>query len=441
MTLSNLISYGKGFQHKVLRTLITSRDFLLEIHDVLKPEYFDSESQKWIVETVLNYFDEYHTNISKVALKNEVDKIDNSVLKSAVQNELLNSLNASEKDIEYIKKEFSQFCRNQEMKSAILEAADLLKRQDYDGIRNTIEKAMKAGSSKDIGHDYRKDTEDRYRNNRKAIPLPWETLNTKFQGGVGNGDLVIVFGNPGGGKSWIMVAIAAYAAANGYNVNYYSLELAEEYVGKRFDSYYTGISLTELTAAKEKIREISESLPGNIMIKEYPPKSASVSTIKNHINKCADNDQKPDLVVIDYIDYLKSASKYRNSEKKDDIDDNYIAAKALAKELQIPVVSPSQVNRTGAKDDVIEGDKAAGSYDKIMIGDIVVSVSRKKEDKLANTARIHIIKNRYGSDGHTYNAMFDTDRGHLKILGEVDPDESGSSEAVKEVAKKFFENS
>ncbi len=41
--------------------------------------------------------------------------------------------------------------------------------------------------------------------------------------------------------------------------------------------------------------------------------------------------------------------------------------KGLARELNLPIWSVSQVNRAGAKDDVIEGDKAAGSYDKMMI--------------------------------------------------------------------------
>jgi replicative DNA helicase len=440
MTLSNLLNYGKGFQHKVLRALITSREFVLEIHDVLKPEYFDSESQRWVVETLLKYFDEYHTNISKDALKAEVEKIDNTVLQSAVKNELVKSIQASEKDIDYVKKEFSQFCRNQEMKTAIMDAAELLKRQDFDGIRKVIEDALKAGSPKDIGHDYKKDVEERYRNTRKAIAMPWDKLNDKFQGGIGNGDLAIVFGNPGGGKSWLMVAIAAYAASNGYNVNYYSLELGEEYVGKRFDSFYTKVGLKEIEAHKEVIRELSEKLKGNITIKEYPPKFASINTIKQHIQKCADDDLTPDLVVIDYLDYLKSLSKYRNAEKKDEIDDNYIAAKGLAKELQIPVISPSQVNRSGAKDDVIEGDKAAGSYDKIMVADIIISLSRKKEDKISNTGRIHIIKNRYGDDGSTYDVAFDASTGHMEILRELDESDFESSGEVKKVIEGFFEN-
>jgi hypothetical protein len=85
------------------------------------------------------------------------------------------------------------------------------------------------------------------------------------------------------------------------------------------------------------------------------------------------------------------------------------------KEFKIPVFSPSQVNRMGAKDDVIEGDKAAGSYDKIMVADFCLSLSRKKEDKVHGTGRVHVMKNRYGMDGMTFGAKIDTNNGHIEL--------------------------
>ena len=119
--------------------------------------------------------------------------------------------------------------------------------------------------------------------------------------------------------------------------------------------------------------------------------------------------------IIDYIDYLKPSSKVRYSERKDEVDDVYIGSKALAKELQVPVLSPSQVNRMGAKDTVVEGDKAAGSYDKMMVADGSFSLSRTKEDKVLGTGRIHIMKNRYGPDGITYGVKLDTANGHMEF--------------------------
>jgi hypothetical protein len=87
----------------------------------------------------------------------------------------------------------------------------------------------------------------------------------------------------------------------------------------------------------------------------------------------------------------------------------------MARELKVPIWTVSQVNRSGAKDDVIEGDKAAGSYNKMMIADFALSLSRKRQDKVNGTGRIHIQKNRYGMDGMTYPAKVNTSTGHIDI--------------------------
>ena len=131
---------------------------------------------------------------------------------------------------------------------------------------------------------------------------------------------------------------------------------------------------------------------------------------------------KADLVIIDYVDLLSSRKK--NRERKDEIDDIYSSTKGLARELDIPIWSVSQVNRAGAKDEIIEGDKAAGSYDKLMITDFSMSLSRKKEDKVKGTGRFHIMKNRYGMDGLTFQVTADTSTGHFDVHSySVDQDE------------------
>ena len=114
---------------------------------------------------------------------------------------------------------------------------------------------------------------------------------------------------------------------------------------------------------------------------------------------------KPDLVIIDYVDLL--GTKKKTADRKGEIDDIYQSTKGLARQLDIPIWSVSQVNRAGAKDDIVEGDKAAGSYDKIMITDFCMSLSRKKQDKVNGTGRFHIMKNRYGMDGLTYGVKAD----------------------------------
>lgn len=445
MTLKSLNSYGKGFQLKVLGSLLTDKGFLLNVRDVLRDEYFDADTHRWIIGQIVSYFDKFHNTPTMDVLKVELQKLDNDVLRVALKEELRNSYEASQDDLKYVQDEFLNFCKNQEMKQAILASADLLKDGDFDGIRNMVEKAMRAGMDKNIGHEYNKDIETRYRKDyRPAIPTPWEILNKGIQGGWGPGDLVIVFGNPGGGKSWTMVAAAAHAVSLGFNVNYYTLELGEDYVGKRFDCYFSGYSMDEVDKHRDEVESIVNGLKGKLIVKEYSPKSASVNTIKAHIQKCIDMDHKPDLIVIDYVDYLRAPSKGRYTERKDEIDDVFIATKGLAKDLKIPILTPSQVNRMGAKDSVIEGDKAAGSYDKLMVADICLSLSRQKEDKTLGTGRIHLMKNRYGQDGMTYNVNMNTNNGHIEFEGEMRhsdliPDGGPKYNLSSDTLKKLFE--
>ena len=445
MTLKSLQQYGKGFQLKVLGSLLTDKKFLLNVRDVLKEEYFDADSHKWIINQLIDYFDKYHTTVTMDVLKVELQKLENEILVVALKEELRNSYAATQEDMEYVQEEFLGFCKNQEMKHAILSSADLLKEGDFDGIRNMVEKAMKAGMDKNMGHEYNKDIESRYREDyRPTVPTPWPLMNDSIQGGWGPGDLIIMFGNPGGGKSWTMVAAAAHAVKMGFNVNFYTLELGEDYVGKRFDCYFTGYSIDEVNKHRKEVEKVVSGLKGKLIVKEYPPKGATVNTIKSHIQKCIDMDHKPDMIVIDYVDYLRAPSKGKYAERKDEIDDVFIATKGLAKEFQIPVLTPSQVNRMGAKDSVIEGDKASGSYDKMMVADICLSLSRQKEDKVLGTGRIHVMKNRYGQDGMTYDIDMDTNNGHIKFRGKSNPSDLLAEDKPvfhvdREVLKNLFD--
>ena len=82
----------------------------------------------------------------------------------------------------------------------------------YDDIRSIIDSALKSGQDKNIGHEYVNDIETRYRTEeRSPISTGWEHIDELLQGGLGNGDLGLIFGNPGGGKSWCLTALGVAA--------------------------------------------------------------------------------------------------------------------------------------------------------------------------------------------------------------------------------------
>ncbi|MDA8685601.1 AAA family ATPase [Robiginitalea sp.] len=414
MTLHTLNNYGADFQIKAISSLLTHKEFLTNIHDIINEDFFENSAHRWCIKEILRYYDKYHTTPSLEVLKVELQKVDNDVLQLSIKEQLKLAYVSSDEDLKYVQEEFTNFCRNQQLKKALMSSVDLLKAGDFDGIRHIVDGALRAGQDKNVGHEYIKDIEERYReNSRTVISTPWDRINNILQGGLGNGDFGLIFGSPGGGKSWSLVALGGYAVRLGYNVLHYTLELGEAYVGKRYDAFFTNIPVNETERLRGKAEEVIPQLPGQLIIKEFPTGRATMSTIESHIKKVEGMGVKADLVIIDYVDLLSSGRK--NRERKDEIDDIYTSTKGLARELDIPIWSVSQVNRAGANDEIIEGDKAAGSYDKLMISDFAMSLSRKKEDKVNNTGRFHIMKNRYGIDGLTFAVKADTSTGHFEV--------------------------
>ena len=220
----------------------------------------------------------------------------------------------------------------------------------------------------------------------------------------------------------------------GCNVLHYTLELGEDYVGRRYDAFFTKTPVDKILKNRKKVEDVIPQLPGELIIKEFPTGRATISTVEAHIRKVKDLGVEPDLIIIDYVDLL--STNKRTSDRKGEIDDIYTSTKGLARELNIPIWSVSQVNRAGAKDDVIEGDKAAGSYDKIMITDFCLSLSRKAKDKVNGTGRFHIMKNRYGMDGLTFGVKADTSTGHFEVH-DYDPDADFESETNNQQTNSY----
>lgn len=415
MTLQSLQAYGNSFQTKVIGALLTQQKFLINVSDNIDPTYWESPASQWIIDYILRYFNIYHTYPTMEALAIENKKIENDILKISITETLREAYKlAQSKDIEYVENEFTNFCKNQQVKKAIMNSVDLLGLGDFDGIRHLINNALKSENDKNIGHEYNLDMESRYRDDdRRPVPFPWKVFNDMTQGGMGKGDLILIPGNPGGGKSWVVTAIGAYAAYLGINVFHYTLELSEGYVGKRYDSIFSGIDIDKLNDNKDKVKECVDRIKGKIIIKEYPPKNASYETFKAHMRQVkTTQDIEPGIIIIDYIDYVKTPTR---KDRNEELDDVYIGGKSLAKELGLPILSPVQANRTGAKNKILEGDNLAGNYSKLMIADMVLSLARTRKDKIHGTGRFHWMKNRFGPDGLTYSSRINTSKGYIEI--------------------------
>lgn len=439
MTQEKLSEYGHSFQIKVLYSLLNDRKFLQNISEIITPDYFELPAHKWIVETILKYFDKYNTYPTMEVLKVEMLKIkkSNDILFAAVKEELRQAYYITEEDIEYVNNEFFNFCKNQKLKDALFKSVELLNAGDYDDIPKLMSDAIRVGEINNAGIDCEKDIETIFREeDRQVVPFPWPIFNKHTQGGYGSGDLVLIFGNPKGGKSWAAVAMGAFAAMQGYDVVHYTLELTEDYVGKRYYANWTGIPVDNLRGKRKEVEEFMKTVPGKVIIKGYPVKKASLKTIESHLRYLKNTKGiVPRLVIIDYLDLLRSNKR---KDRKEEVDDIYTEAKGLAGELGIPIISPSQANRTAANSKIIEGNHAAGSYDKIMIADILISLARSRKQKRNGTGFWYIMGNRYGTDGIVFDSTINTSNGRIIIsTEEIDLDEDGEEDIDDELKSKM----
>ena len=410
-----LSEYGWSFQIKVLAAMFVDRTFLQQIADIIQSEYFESDANSWLLDILLEHFREYKTPPSKDVLKVKVTEIDNDVLKTAILEQLKEVFRFMESDdLDFVKNEILKFCKNQEIKRAIMDSVNLLKMGSYDEIKSKIDSAMKAGADTDIGHEYKKDVIARYTESaRNTISTGWDVIDDLMDGGLAAGELGVVMAPAGIGKSWMLINIGANAVKKGKTVIHYTLELNDNYVGQRYDSVVTGIAAQNLKNYTDDIQEKLETLSGELIIKYYPTKSTGVMGIKAHIEKTIMLGNTPDLIVIDYGDLLKVNTK---KDKHEALEELYEEMRGMAGEYNVPVWTASQAGRSALEDDVIEADKIASSYGKVMVADFLMSLSRKVEDKLSGTGRGHVIKNRFGPDGITLPSKINTNNGQFNFF-------------------------
>ena len=447
--IDTLSKYGQSFQTKVLSSLIADVRMLDTLNEIIHPKFFESETNKWIAEEIIDYYNEFKKSPTLDVFKVEVSKLDDKGFQKSVVEQLKSVFTQlGDSDLDYVKKEFSSFCINQNLKNAIVQSIDLLKAGNYDRIKDLVDKAMKVGVDSEIGHDYLLDFDKRTDEvNRNTVPTNWDCINELMGGGLGPGELGVVVAPSGVGKTWVLCALGAAAVKRGLNVVHYSLELSEHYVGQRYDTVFTQIPSADVKNKKEDVLEKIKRLKGKLLIKYFPPKGVSAKKVEAHIEKMIAAGNRPDLIIIDYADLLLSHSNKSDSTYGEQ-GGVYIELRGMGGELGIPIWTASQTNRSGIDSEVIEADKIADSYAKVMNADFIMSISRKSKDKLNNTARFHIMKNRFGPDGITFPSKMDTNNGFIEVYdgnssdGIITQKESANGEQMEKklLHKKYVEN-
>jgi replicative DNA helicase len=430
---------GNHFEEKIVQALIIDHQFAEQMMEVLNVEYFNVEYLKKVSESIFNFYSEYKSFPSFKTLALVLrDKVSNEMLRGQIVQYLgrikEDPLNG---DAEYIKEEALDFCKKRSLAIALEKSLNCIEDKKFDQIVPIIQKALVAGSERDIGHILLDDDafEERMQDViRDPVPTPWSEINEITQGGFAKGELWTIAAPTGVGKSHFLVDVGHYAALLGCNVVHYTFELSHLMVGKRYDARYSGIPIDNLLDYKDRVKKSLDKVRGDLTIKYYPAKTASALTLKSHIHKLTMKDKKPNLILVDYGDLMRSSKSHK--DKRFEEEAIYEELRTLAAELQIPVVTATQTNRSSLDEEIITLKHVAECFQKAMISDVFITIMRRKQNSLETPGNFFVAKNRLGPDGMKLNIMANTSISKFRIIPPEEVDDETPEDRLK---KKFSE--
>lgn len=276
--------------------------------------------------------------------------------------------------------------------SAIMSITETAEPRKPQLIRDVLVRAVAAIERRGEGHD-------------AALATGYPALDVKLSGGFRRGNLVIVAGRPGMGKTAFAGCMALHAALSGVPTLFLSMEMADTELADRMIAIAGRVSLADILDGNMVGEAGDRILAGTARLHELPmvideQGGLSLFDIASKA-RSVKRQHGLGLLVVDYIQLAAGDGKNRNCE----IEVITRGLKSLAKELQIPVIALSQLsrkcedrtNRRPLPSDLRESGAIEQDADAILF--VYRDEEYNPNSPDAGTAEIIIAKNRQGSTG------------------------------------------
>ena len=395
-----------------LSKLILNDTYTRKVIPFIKDEYFDSPSHKVLFSTLSDYVNKFETLPEPNALKIEVEKrrdITEEIYRE-VEN-FIDNLDRDQYNDDWLIETTEKWCKEKAIYLALMESVKIADGQDKtrtkDAIPSIMSEALGVCFDEHVGHDYIKDSDDRYdfyHKKEEKIPFDIEYLNKITKGGLPNKTLNIALAGTGVGKSLFMCHMASSVLLQGRNVLYITMEMAEEKIAERIDANLLDIPIQQLTSpllTKEKysskLLELTKKTQGKLIIKEYPTASAHVGHFKALLNELSmKKGFSPDIIFVDYLNICASA-RYKGT-----IVNSYTYVKAIAEELRglavefdLPIVSATQTTRAGFGSSDPDLTDTSESFGLPATADLMLALISNEEMEELGQIMVKQLKNRY----------------------------------------------
>lgn len=415
----------------ILQNLANDDEFMRKVIPFLKRDYFIENNEKIIYDKIKGFIDDYNAIPSKDALVIAVqnDKsLNEDQYKEVV--EYIHDLDPTEHNKEWLYKETEKFCKDKAIYNAILSSIAIIDGRDSskseDGIPQLLQDALGVCFDNNVGHDYLNSADTRYEFYHRVesrIPFDLDYFNKITNGGMPNKTLNVCLAGTGVGKSLFMCHVAASVLAQGKNVLYITLEMAEERIAERIDANLMNITMDQLKELPKalfdnRIEKIRNKTEGRLIIKEYPTAGAHTGHFKALLNELQLKKQfKPAMIIIDYLN-ICSSSRFKSGSNIN----SYTLIKSIAEELRglaveedLPILSATQTTRSGYGNTDVELTDTSESFGLPATVDFMFALISTEELEQTNQIMVKQLKNRYNDPTANKRFMIGVDRSKMKL--------------------------
>lgn len=237
-------------------------------------------------------------------------------------------------------------------------------------------------------------------------------------GGLEGGDVIVIGARPAVGKSALVTQITTNLAEQGKKIGFYNLEMSDKQMYERFVASQSGLGLTRIRRAvkflgdeEKRFKMANNALAerSNIVISTGAKTVSEIRSESRHMGF--------DVIVIDYLQLIKSDTFYRGNRVAE-VGAISKAIKALAMELNIPIILLSQLNRASEGRETREPSmselRESGDIEQDA-SVIILLWNMSEEDRSKKGCKVE--KNRQGETGKM-ELRFDGDKMRFKDAGE-----------------------
>ena len=401
--------FGDEFQGHILATAARVPGYLLRYRSAFEHTYFTADLHRRIAKALFAHVDEFHSLPSRATLVEDV----RPTVSDDEMPQIEKSINALYKDdlqdAKAVQAKTIEFGKQQAMCNAVLEGADLLDGGQRDKILPLIQKALLTGEDlTDVGIEFA-DIAARaswYLNpsdELDTIPTGIPHLDYALGGGLGRGELGVVLAPPKRGKSTTLVNIGygAVMAAAGFNVAYYSCEMSDKKVTKRFDARLGGKYIKTRTAAPEKwvehLQRLKKFVKGRLFVKSYPTRSLTATMIRSHLSLLTSRDFHPDLIIVDYADIMRAERRFEGMRHEQ--AGIYEDLRHIAGDYDAACWTGSQAKAGALEKETLTMADFAEAFEKAAIMDAGMAFCQTDDEKIDRIFRLVLVGLRNQEDG------------------------------------------